>query len=227
MHKVLIVDDEKDFVNGMAITFKREGYQVFLAHDGDTALRIAQQENPHLILLDVMLPGMSGLEVCQALRRKEVDTRIVLLSAKGDEIDRVVGLEVGADDYLAKPFSTRELMALIRARLRYRVPVGCEYIAKYQFGDIEVDFERHITTRRKSPIKLTPRELEVLRFLIQRRGSIVTRDRILDKLWGQDRYTTARTVDNHILRLRRKLEKDPTNPQYILSIYGGGYKFVG
>jgi DNA-binding response OmpR family regulator len=227
MYKVLIVDDERDLVDGLAMNFKREGYQVLKAYDGHTALRLALQEHPHLILLDVMMPGMSGLDVCQAIRRKEIDTRIIMLSAKGDEIDRVVGLEVGADDYVAKPFSTPELLALVHARLRYRAPAACEFVSKYRFDDVEIDFERFTATNRGTPVELTPREFDVLHFMIQHRGQVLTRERILDKIWGHGTFTTPRTVDNHILRLRKKLEPEPCNPRYILSVYGGGYRFIG
>jgi DNA-binding response OmpR family regulator len=227
VHKLLIADDEKDLVNGLEMSFKNEGYQVLKAYDGETALKIAFEENPHLIILDVMMPGKNGLDLCQAIRRRELNTRIIMLSAKGEEIDRVVGLEVGADDYVSKPFCLRELQALVRARLRYRAAAGCEFVSKYRFDGVELDFDKLQASKMGVRIDLTPREFDLLRFLVQQRGQIVTRDRILDKIWGHDLYLTARTVDNYILRLRKKLEPDPANPQYILSVYGGGYKFVG
>jgi len=223
----MIVDDERDLVSGLAMSFKKEGYQVFKAYDGETALNLAVQEYPHLIILDVMLPGRNGLEVCQAIRRKEMDTRIIMLSAKTEEIDRVVGLEVGADDYLSKPFCLRELQALVHARLRFRAPAACAIVSEYRFDGVKLDFDRHQATRNGVPVELTHREFDLLHLLIQHRGQIVTRDRILDKVWGRDTYTTVRTVDNFILRLRKKLEPDPSSPQFILSVYGGGYKFVG
>jgi two-component system, OmpR family, alkaline phosphatase synthesis response regulator PhoP len=227
MYKVMIVDDERDIVDGLAMNLEREGYCVLKAYDGTAALQIANQENPHIILLDVMMPGLSGLDVCRELRRREIDTRIIMLSAKGEELDRVVGLEVGADDYVSKPFKIRELLALIRARLRYRTPGSSEYVPRCQFADVQVDFETHTATKSGVPVKLTSKEMDLLHFMVQRRGIVLTRDQILDKLWGQDRYTTARTVDNHVLRLRKKLEPDPADPKYILSVYGGGYKFIG
>jgi DNA-binding response OmpR family regulator len=227
MYKVLIADDEQDLVDGLAMHLEKEGYKVLKANDGNTALKLALQEIPHLIVLDVMMPGMSGLDVCQAIRRKEIDTRIIMLSAKGEEIDKVVGLEVGADDYIAKPFSTRELLALVRARLRYRAPAAHQRISRYRFDDTELDFERLLAVKDGVPVDLTPREFDLLHFLIQHRGQVVTRERILDKLWGHDSYSTPRTIDNHILRLRKKLEPEPCNPRYIISVYGGGYKFIG
>jgi DNA-binding response OmpR family regulator len=227
MYTVMIVDDQQDLVDGLAIHFRSEGYKVLKAYDGNTALTLAAQENPHLILLDVMMPGMSGLEVCAGLRKKEVDTRIIMMSARGEEIDRVVGLEVGADDFVSKPFSIRELLALVRARLRYRDPAACDFVSRYRFEDAEIDFERMRATKHGVPVELTPREFDLLHFLIQHRGQAVTRERILDKVWGRGNFTTQRTVDNHILRLRKKLEPEPGNPKYIISVYGGGYKFVG
>jgi two-component system, OmpR family, response regulator VicR len=227
MHKIMIVDDEHDLVNGLSMSFKKEGYDVIEAFDGNTALKLALQENPHLILLDVAMPGMSGLMVCQALRTKEVDTRIIMLSAKSDEVDKVVGLEIGADDYITKPFSLRELHALVRARLRYREPAACEFVPRYSFDDIAIDFDKLVATRDGTPLDLTAREFEILQFLIKYRGQVVTRERILDKIWGHNSYSTPRTIDNHILRVRKKVEPDPSKPRYILSAYGGGYKFVG
>jgi DNA-binding response OmpR family regulator len=227
MQKVLIVDDEPDVVNGLAMNLQREGYHVLKANDADTAIKLVIQEHPQLVILDVMMPGKSGLEVCQAIRQKEIDTRIIMLSARAEEIDRVVGLRVGADDYVAKPFSTRELIALIHARLRYRSAAAVDHVAKYRIDDIEIDFEKCLAARNGVPVELTPREFEILHYLIQHRTQVVSRDQILEKIWGRNTFTTIRTVDNHILRLRKKLEPDPAKPQFILSIYGGGYKFVG
>jgi DNA-binding response OmpR family regulator len=224
--KILIADDEPDLVNGLSINLTKEGYQILKAFDGNAALKIALQENPHLIILDVMMPGMSGLEVCRAIRQKEIDTRIIMLSAKGEEIDKVLGLEIGADDYVAKPFNLRELVAIVHARLRYRAPAAFLTISNYRFDNAELDFERLCAARDGVPVEMTPREFDLLRFLIQYRGQVVTRERILEKLWGRDTYTTPRTVDNHILKLRKKFEREPAKPKYILSVYGGGYKFV-
>ncbi len=226
MHKIMIVDDERDLVNGLAMSFKKEGYEVIKAFDGDTALQLAQKENPHLIILDVNLPKVNGLSVCQMLRAKEADTRIIMLSAKGEEVDKIVGLEIGADDYVPKPFSLRELHSLVRARLRYREPAASDYIPRYAFDDITIDFDKHVALRKGKPLELTAREFDILQLLIRLRGQFVTRERIMDKIWGHNACATPRTVDNHILRIRKKIEREPSNPRYLLSIYGGGYKFV-
>ena len=227
MYKIMIVDDEPDLVNGLAMSFEKEGYRVFKAFDGKTALEMVQKENPHLILLDVNMPGINGFSVCQTLRTREADTRIVMISARSEEVDKVVGLEVGADDYITKPFSLRELQSLVRARLRYRDPVASETITQFSFGDITLDFEKCTAMRKNKILDLTSRELEILRFLIKYRGQVVTRERMLDKIWGPNVCATPRTVDNHILRIRKKIEPDPADPRYLLSEYGGGYKFVG
>ncbi|MFQ6116350.1 MAG: response regulator transcription factor [bacterium] len=227
MPKILIIEDEEDLLQGLAINLGNEGYQVLKASRGEEGLKLAIEENPHLIILDVMLPGMSGFDVCRELRQKGIEVPIIMLTAKSEEIDRVVGLEIGADDYVTKPFSLRELLARIRVQLRRQPPQGTEPISCYRFGDIEIDFEKFQATRKGSPLELTPKEYDILRLLIRCRGEVVTRDRLLDEVWGYESYPSTRTVDNHILKLRKKLEDDPANPRYILSIYGRGYKFIG
>lgn len=227
MHKIMIVDDEPDLVKGLAMSFEKEGYKVIKAFDGNSALKLAQQENPHLILLDVNMPDINGLTVCQTLRAREADTRIIFLSAKGEEVDKVVGLEIGADDYITKPFSLRELHSLVRARLRYREPAACEFIACFEFDDITIDFDKQKATHKGISLELTSREFDILQLLVRYRGNVVKRERILDKIWGINACATPRTVDNHILRIRKKIEPEPSKPRYLLSAYGGGYKFVG
>ena len=227
MHKILLVDDQEELLKALEINLKREGYQVFKATSGEQGIKIAIQENPHLILLDIMMPGLSGLDVCRELRKKGIETPIVMLTAKGDEVDRVVGLEIGADDYITKPFSLHELLARIRARLRRVAPRLGTPMGKYKFGQVEVDFDNFRVTNRNKMLDLTPKEIEVLRLLIRNRGEVVSRERLLNEVWGYDAYPTTRTVDNHILKLRKKLEDDPANPRYIISVYGGGYLFVG
>ncbi len=227
MSKILIVEDEEDLLQGLAINFSNEGYQVLKATRGDEGLKLAIEENPHLIILDVMLPEMSGFDVCRELRQKGIEVPIIMLTAKSEEIDRVVGLEIGADDYVTKPFSLRELLARIRVQLRRQPPHAAEPMPRYGFGDIEIDFEKFQTTRKGEPLELTAKEYDILRLLIQCRGEVVTRDRLLDEVWGYEAYPSTRTVDNHILKLRKKLEDDPANPRYILSIYGQGYEFIG
>jgi two-component system alkaline phosphatase synthesis response regulator PhoP len=184
---------------------------------------------PDLLLLDLMLPGLDGLEVCRTLRSdpRTAAVPIIMLTARAEESDRIVGLELGADDYVTKPFGIRELLARIRVRLRRHYEGSDSGVTKLKFGNIEVDFEKHEANRRGRRIEMTGKEFEVLRFLAKHRGEIVTRDRLLDEVWGYESYPTTRTVDNHILRLRQKLEENPSEPRYILSIYGEGYKFVG
>ena len=226
MEKILVVEDEKDLARALEISLTAEGYQVVKAGRGDTAVHLALKEKPHLVILDVMLPGMNGLDVCRRLREMEFEAPIIMLTARSEEVDRVVGLEIGADDYVTKPFSMRELVARIRARFR-RTPHAGETLAHCRFDDFEIDFERLRATRRGWPLDLTPKEFEILRLLIRCRGQVVTRDRLLNEVWGYEAYPTTRTVDVHILKLRQKIEADPARPKYIVSIYGEGYKFAG
>ena len=224
--RILIIEDEPDLLRGLELNLKAEGYTVLTAVRGDSGLEQALRERPELVLLDVMLPGMNGLDVCRELRGRGFEAPIIMLTARAEELDRVLGLEIGADDYVTKPFGLRELLARIRVRLRRHAPAD-NGDSKLRFGEIEVDFDRHEATRRDKRVELTGKEFEVLKFLARHRGEIVTRDRLLDEVWGYETYPTTRTVDNHILRLRQKLEEDPANPRYILSVYGEGYKFVG
>jgi DNA-binding response OmpR family regulator len=224
--RILIIEDEPDLLRGLALNLKAEGFAVLTASRGDLGVEQALRERPDLILLDIMLPGMNGLDVCRQLRKKGFDAPIIMLTAKAEEVDRVVGLEIGADDYVTKPFGIRELLARIRVRLRRHAPAG-ETGSRLRFGAVEVDFDKHEVLRQGKRVDLTAKELEVLRLLARHRGEIVTRDHLLDEVWGYETYPTTRTVDNHILRLRQKLEEDPSDPRFILSIYGEGYKFVG
>ena len=227
MPKILIVDDEEQMVKGLAASFAAEGFSVATAARGDTAVNTVLKENPDLILLDVMLPGMSGVDVCRELRRKGIETPIIMLTARGAEIDRVLGLEIGADDYVTKPFSLRELVARVRVRLRRQPPPPPGPIARYRVGEVEVDFDTYRATRHGQPLDMTAKEFDLLRLLVQCRGEVVSRDRILNEVWGYDAMPSTRTVDTHIVKLRQKLEEDPAHPTYILSVYGEGYRFVG
>jgi two-component system alkaline phosphatase synthesis response regulator PhoP len=220
--RILIIEDEPDLLRGLALNLKAEGYSVLTASRGDAGIEQALRDRPELVLLDIMLPGMNGLDVCRELRRKGFEAPIIMLTAKAEEVDRVVGLEIGADDYVTKPFGIRELLARIRARLRRHVPAA----VGLRVGSVEIDLDKHEATRAGQRIELTGKEFDVLRLLARHRGEIVTRDRLLEEVWGYETYPTTRTVDNHILRLRQKLEEDPSNPRYILSIYGEGYKLV-
>jgi two-component system alkaline phosphatase synthesis response regulator PhoP len=225
MQKILVVEDNADLANGLEINLKKEGYKVLKAANGEDALRTALHDSPDLMILDIMLPGISGLDVCRELRNKSISMPIIMLTAKSDELDRVVGLELGADDYITKPFSLRELLARVRVCLR-RQPAQAE-LPRYRFGRVDIDFEKYRATVRNKPVEMTQKEFELIRCLIRNRDTVLSRDRLLDEVWGYDSYPTTRTVDTHILKLRKKLEDDPANPVYILSVYGGGYKFVG
>ena len=196
------------------------------AHRGDTAVAMAERQAFDLITLDVMLPGMSGLDACRELRRRGIETPVILVTARGEELDRILGLELGADDYVTKPFSARELVARIRARLRRDGPRS-EGNGRTRFGAVEVDLRGFTATRDGRPLDLTSREFDILRLLVRNRGEVVSRDRILDEVWPAETSLSPRAVDTHILNLRKKVEPDAANPRYIQSVYGGGYRFVG
>jgi DNA-binding response OmpR family regulator len=224
MNKVLIVEDEPDMILGLKDNFEFEGYEVLTASDGVAGLEKARKERPDLVLLDVMMPRMSGLEVCKALRSEGFDRPIIMLTARGQEIDKVVGLELGADDYVTKPFSIRELMARVRAVLRRSE--GKKRLARYRFGDVDLDFEVYQATRGGEPLDLSPREFELLRYLIERKGETVSREQLLEDVWGYESYPSTRTVDTHIAKLRAKIGDSGSEPRYVLTIHGLGYKFV-
>jgi two-component system alkaline phosphatase synthesis response regulator PhoP len=225
--RILIIEDEQDLVKGLKLNLSDEGFEVEWAINGKEGLRKAIEEAPDLIILDIMLPEMDGLEVCRKLRQKNIDLPVIMLTAKGEEIDKVVGLEIGADDYMTKPFSIRELLARIKARLRHSEKGGRAVPKVFSFGDIEIDFVQFKVRLRGKELDLTSLELDVLKYFISHRGEVVSRNDLLDKIWGYESYPTTRTIDNHILKLRKKIEKDPSHPRYILSVYGGGYRFIG
>jgi two-component system alkaline phosphatase synthesis response regulator PhoP len=224
--RILIIEDEEDLVKGLKLNFQGEGYEVDWALDGRDGLLKAQEAAPDLIILDIMLPKMNGLEVCRELRRKDIGTPIIMLTAKGEEIDKVVGLEVGADDYLTKPFSIRELLARIKALLRRANREEKAVPKVFRFGDVEIDFAHFKVRRKGRESDLTSLEVEILKYLISRQGEVVTREALLDKVWGYERFPTTRTIDNHILKLRKKIEEDPAHPRHIFSVYGEGYRFT-
>lgn len=224
--KILIIEDEEDLVKGLKLNLQGEGYEVDWAYDGREGLLKAQEAAPDLIILDIMLPKMNGLDVCRELRQKNIGTPIIMLTAKGGEIDKVVGLEVGADDYLTKPFSIRELLARIKALLRRANKVEKPVPKVYRFGDVEIDFAHFKVRRKAQEFDLTSLEVEILKHLISRQGEVVTREALLDKVWGYEKFPTTRTIDNHILKLRKKIEDDPAHPRHIFSVYGEGYRFT-
>ena len=225
MVKVLIIEDEPNMVLGLKDTCEYEGYEVSVARDGKEGLAKASAEKPDIILLDVMLPLMSGIDVCRTLRTRGIETPILMLTARGQEMDKVVGLEVGADDYVTKPFSIKELLARIRAHLR-RAAKQVADIESFNFGNVELNFKKYVARKSGEALDLSAREFEILRYLIRRRGEIVTRDQLLDEVWGYDSTPVTRTVDNHIARLRQKIERDPSDPKHIITVHRIGYRFI-
>ena len=225
MPRILIVDDEPEMVRGLEDNLRFEGYQTLAAGDGKRGLQLALTEAPDLILLDIMMPDMSGWDVCRELRRKGLDVPVIMLSARGEEVDRVLGLELGADDYVTKPFGLRELLARIRAVLRR--PGARQKFEECAFGDVRVHLRGRQAFKAGREVRLTRKEFDLLRYLVEHRGEVITRDRLLDEVWGYDQFPTTRTVDTHILRLRQKFEDDPERPQFILTVHGQGYRFVG
>ncbi len=224
--KILIVEDEPNMVAGLRDNFEFEGYQVITARDGIEGLQRALDESPDLVVLDVMMPRMSGLEVCKQLRAKRASLPIIMLTARGQEVDKVVGLELGADDYVTKPFSIRELLARVKAILR-RAAAGPKNQEYHSFGDVEVDIRRCQVVKSGKLLDVSSKEFELLKYFISHSGEILSRDRLLEDVWGYDNFPTTRTVDTHLVRLRQKLEPDPEQPQYFLTVHGTGYRFVG
>lgn len=225
MPRILIVDDEPEMVRGLADNLRFEGYQTLAAGNGKDGLALALQEGPDLILLDVMMPELSGWDVLRALRKKDLDVPVIMLTARGEEVDRVLGLELGADDYVTKPFSLRELLARVRAVLRR--PGPRQKVEEFAFGNVRLHLRARQAFKAGREVQLTRKEFDLLRYLVEHRGEVLTRDRLLDEVWGYERYPTTRTVDTHILRLRQKFENDPERPVYILTVHGQGYKFAG
>lgn len=226
MAKVLIVEDDDSMSVALRDGFEYEKYAVSLAKDGESALRMATRVSPDLIILDVMLPKMSGLDVCKRLRSERNGVPIIMLTARGQEIDKVLGLKIGADDYVTKPFSFMELMARVEAVMR-RAHGQIEPIEELHFGDVSVFFKRGEATKGGAPIDLSPREFTLLRFLAERKGDVVSREQLLTIVWGYDSSSTSRTVDVHIAKLRRKIESSPEEPKFIITVHGMGYKFMG
>jgi two-component system alkaline phosphatase synthesis response regulator PhoP len=212
-------------VLGLKDNFEFEGYEVVTAADGAAGLDRARTIKPDLVVLDIMLPKLSGLEVCKALRGEGFEAPIIMLTARGQEIDKVVGLELGADDYVTKPFSIRELLARVRAILR-RSDGAKKRLERYRFSDLELDFEAYRAKKAGEALELSPREFELLRYLIEHKGDTVTRDKLLEDVWGYESYPSTRTVDTHIAKLRAKIGDSGTEPRWILTIHGVGYKFV-
>ena len=224
MPRILIIEDEADIASVLADDLRAEGYGAEIAADGEAGLRRAREEKWDLLLLDLMLPRRDGLEVCRELRRARIHTPIIMLTAKAQEAEKVLGLELGADDYVTKPFSPRELRARVKAVLRR---FQSERRGVYRFGDVEVDFDRGELRRAGRPIDGTPLEFKLLAAFIERRGRVLSREQLIDEAWGRDIFVTDRVVDSHIVNLRRKIEPEPTTPRYLISVRGIGYRFDG
>jgi DNA-binding response OmpR family regulator len=234
--RILVVEDEISLQETLAYNLKRQGYEVETAGDGPAGLEIARRTRPNLIVLDIMLPGMDGFEICRILRQ-EMNTPVLMLTARDDEIDRVVGLEVGADDYMVKPFSMRELLARVKAMLRRVRLVREEFSAAaaepaetppaITFGDLTLDLVRREVRLNEQPIALKPKEYELLLFLAQHRGQVLSRELILERVWGWNYIGDSRTVDVHVRWLREKIEPEPGAPARIITIRGAGYRFEG
>lgn len=225
MPRILIIDDEPQMVRGLADNLRFEGYDTLAAENGEEGLALALREAPDLIVLDVMMPELSGWDVLRALRQKGLDVPVIMLTARAEEVDRVLGLELGADDYVTKPFSLRELLARVRAVLRR--PGPRRKFEEVAFGDIRLHLRARQAFKAGTEVRLTRKEFDLLRYLVEHQGEVITRERLLDEVWGYEHFPTTRTVDTHVLRLRQKFEADPEHPVHILTVHGQGYKFVG
>jgi len=222
--RVLVIEDDPSLLFGLEKNLRFEGYEVLSAGDGEKGLQLAIDGRPDLIILDIMLPKINGFEVCETLRRNDIRTPVIFLSAKSTERDKIQGLDLGGDDYMTKPFSVGELLARVKSVLR-RLREDQE--EPYSFGDVVVDFNGRTVRRGRKSIELTSKEFQLLQFLIRSRGKVLPRETILRHVWGFDYYGTARTIDNFVNRLRQKIERDANRPEYILTVRGVGYKFCG
>jgi DNA-binding response OmpR family regulator len=225
MKRILVVEDDPVMQMSLRDGFSFNGFDVIAAGDGAEALRLAQERNVDVVVLDVMLPKMSGIDVCKRLRNAESDVPIIMLTARGQEEDKVAGLRCGADDYVTKPFSFLELLARVEAVLRRRGGAGAD--DHYAFGDVSVDFRTYEAAKGGRPLDLSPLEFKMLKFFVDRRHNIVSREQILEAVWGSSSDSITRTVDVHVAKIRKKIEDVPEHPKYIVTVYGSGYKFLG
>jgi DNA-binding response OmpR family regulator len=225
MRKVLIIEDDTAMAVALRDGFEYEGYDVTVAKEGAAGLRLATEGRPDLVILDVMLPKINGLEVCRQIRKQGNSVPIIMLTARGQEIDKVRGLRIGADDYVTKPFGFLELMARVEALLRRASGPGAAPVDAYQFGEVTVNFMKLEAKKRGRPIDLSPREFKLLKFLIEHRGQVVARDQLLGAVWGYEGSSFTRTVDMHIAKLRKKIEDAPADPRHIVTVHGFGYRF--
>ena len=225
MKKILIIEDDPAISMGLEENLKAEGYKVICEDNGESGYNTAVNSDPDLIILDLMLPGKDGLDICRDIRKSENNVLILMLTSKREEMDKVLGLEMGADDYVTKPFSLRELEARIKALLRRRQEIEKD-IDIFKFGNVTLDFKRMEAAKKKKQVKMSLKEFEIMRYFIKHEGEVISRDKLLDEVWGYDTFPTTRTVDNFILMLRKKLEDNPSNPKHILTFHSAGYKFV-
>lgn len=225
MSHILVVEDDPAILRGLADNLRFESYEVLTASDGEEGYRLIREKNPDLIILDLMLPKLSGYELCRKVRAEGVTIPILMLTARGEEADRVLGLDLGADDYVSKPFSVRELLARVRALLRRTQPSQAAP-DELHFEDVLVDFRRYVASKAGKPLEMTRKEFGILRLLAARPGEVLSRDELLNEVWGYENYPTTRTVDNHIASLRAKIEEDPAEPRHLLTVHGVGYKLV-
>jgi len=228
MKRILIIEDDISILHGLRDVLIFKSYDVLTANDGETGYELALEKSPDLIVLDIMLPKMDGFTLCKKLRSGGNLTPVLMLTAKGEEPDKVLGLDFGADDYVTKPFSLPELLARIRALLRRRLEGETEKTPpdSIELGNIFLDFKKYEASRGEQPLSLSPKEFGILRYLSSRAGEVVSRDELLDEVWGYERFPTTRTVDNHIAQLRSKIEENPAEPRFLLTVHGIGYKLV-
>lgn len=226
---VLVVEDDKAMSVALCDGLASEGFTVVCAANGEDGLSQARERKPDLVILDVMLPRLNGLNVCRTLRADGNDVPIIMLTARGQEADKVLGLKLGADDYITKPFSFLELVARVEAVLRRSsAAAGAPSdMQAYEFGNVRIDFRHHDATRGGRPILLSPREFLLMAYLVAHRGAVITREQLLDAVWGYDNMPFTRTVDTHVAKLRKKIEEDPANPRYLVTLHRLGYKFLG
>jgi DNA-binding response OmpR family regulator len=225
LKKILIIEDEKDMVEGLRFNLEARDYLVMAALDGETGLKKAAADPPDLVILDLMLPGLNGYEVCKRLKETKPELPIIMLTAKSQESDIITGLDLGADDYMTKPFSVLELLARINALLR-RSNSHSTLPEVFRSGDLEIDFLKYQARKQGKPLKLSPREFEILRYFLERKGEVVSRDDLLNQVWGYESFPFTRTIDAHIASLRKKIEEKPDKPALIVTIHGKGYKFL-
>jgi DNA-binding response OmpR family regulator len=225
MSRVLVVEDDAAILRGLKDNLEAESYEVLTAMDGQAAYELMVDEKPDLVILDLMIPRLGGYEVCRKVRAEGIATPIIMLTARGEEADRVLGLDLGADDYVTKPFSIRELLARVRALVRRAYPPS-DLPDELRFGDVVVDFKRYVASKGGGKLEMTPKELGVLQFLAARAGEVVRRDELLNEVWGYEAEVTTRTVDNHVAALRAKVENKASEPRHLITVHGVGYKFV-